>query len=139
MKHGNNGKITKVLIIDDDPATTDLLRIIIEPSQAVVFTSNHALEGITCAKEHQPDVVLLDLMMPTMNGVEVVKNIREFSSAAIIMMSAIDCPETIVEALDAGADDYLVKPINGKRLITHINSLTRRTSFSSTIALDYPT
>lgn len=115
----------KILVIDDDPAMTDLLRLILAPIQAAIFTSNSGQEGIELAAIHNPDLVILDLMMPEMDGWEVCQTLREKSSIPILIMSAIDNPGLIARALDAGADDFLVKPVPSGVLIAHIHNLTR--------------
>ena len=115
----------KILVIDDDPAMTDLLRLILAPIQAAIFTSNSGQEGIELAAIHNPDLVILDLMMPEMDGWEVCQTLREKSSVPILIMSAIDNPGLIARALDAGADDFLVKPVPSGVLIAHIHNLTR--------------
>ena len=115
----------KILVIDDDPAMTDLLRLILSPIQAAIITSNSSPEGLALAYEHHPDIIILDLMMPEMDGWEVCTKIRESSNVPILIMSAIDNPGLIAKALDAGADDFLVKPVPSGVLIAHIHNLTR--------------
>jgi DNA-binding response OmpR family regulator len=122
----------KILVIDDDPAMTDLLRLILSPIQAAIFTSNSGPEGIEIAATHHPDIVLLDLMMPEMDGWQVCVKLRESSNVPILIMSAIDNPGLIAKALDAGADDFLVKPVPSGVLIAHIHNLTRPRSSMQT-------
>ena len=83
-------------------------------------------EGLNLAGEVSPDIVLLDLMMPKMDGWQVTENIRKFSSVPILILSVLDNPGLVAKALDKGADDYLVKPVPSGILIAHINNLTRR-------------
>ena len=115
----------KILVIDDDPAMTDLLRLILSPIQAAIFTTNSAREGIRLAAVHDPDIIILDLMMPEIDGWEVCRILREGSNVPILIMSAIDNPGLIAKALNAGADDFLVKPVPSGVLIAHIHNLTR--------------
>jgi two-component system KDP operon response regulator KdpE len=116
----------KILVIDDDPAMTELLKLLLEPTQAELLTSNSGEEGIRLVKEQTPDIVVLDLMMPKVDGWQVCKAIREFSSMPILVLSALDSPGVVATALDAGADDYLIKPVPSGVLIAHINNLLKR-------------
>jgi DNA-binding response OmpR family regulator len=116
----------KILVIDDDPAMTELLKLLLEPTQAELLTSNSGEEGIRLVKEQTPDIVVLDLMMPKIDGWQVCKAIREFSSMPILVLSALDSPGVVATALDAGADDYLIKPVPSGVLIAHINNLLKR-------------
>lgn len=116
----------KILIIDDDPAMIELLKILLAASQAEVLTALNGRDGLEIAKSQTPDVILLDLMMPEMDGWEVCKQVRSFSNVPIIVLSAMDSPGTVASALDAGADDYLIKPVPGGVLNAHINRMLRR-------------
>ncbi len=116
----------KILVIDDDPAMTELLSLVLAPTNAQIFTSNSGEEGLKLVKEQEPDIVLLDLMMPKMDGWQVTENIRSISSVPILILSVMDNPGLVARALDKGADDYLVKPVPTGILIAHINNLTRR-------------
>ena len=116
----------KILVIDDDPAMTDLLELLLIPASAEVITANSGPDGIRLAKEINPDVITLDLMMPNINGWKVAEKIREFSKAPILILSALDSPGLVAAALDAGADDYLIKPVPSSVLMAHINQLVRR-------------
>jgi two-component system KDP operon response regulator KdpE len=117
----------KILVIDDDPAMTDLLKLLLEPASSEVMTANAGPEGIALVKIQQPDVIILDLMMPDMNGWQVCKAVREFSKVPILILSALDSPGLVAAALDAGADDYLIKPVPSSVLVAHIHNLVRRT------------
>ena len=116
----------KILVIDDDLATTDLLKLILQSTTTSIITANSALEGIELVKKKKPDIILLDLMMVDMDGWETCKVIREFSSTPIMILSALDTPGMVARALDAGADDYMVKPVNTTILIARINKALRR-------------
>ena len=116
----------KILVIDDDPAMTELLSLVLAPTKAEIMTSNSGEEGLRLAIENNPDIILLDLMMPNMDGWQVTENIRKVSSTPILILSVLDNPGLVAKALDKGADDYLVKPVPSGILIAHINNLTRR-------------
>ena len=116
----------KILVIDDDPAITELLKILLVPATSDVLTANSGEEGVELVKNESPEVVILDLMMPGMDGWQVCKHIREFSDVPIIILSALDNPGMVARTLDSGADDYLIKPVPSGTLIAHINNLVRR-------------
>ncbi len=116
----------KILVIDDDPAMTELLKVLLMPTASNVFTANSGREGIALSQSLKPDVVILDLMMPELDGWEVCRLIRETSRVPILILSALDNPGMVAHALDAGADDYLIKPVPSGVLIAHLNTLVRR-------------
>ncbi len=121
----------KVLAIDDDPALVELLAIILTSQGFSVKTTTFGEEGVKLVREFDPDIILLDLMMPGMNGWEVCASVREFSTIPILILSALDNPGNVASALDAGADDYLVKPVPSGVLVAHINNLTRRSAITN--------
>ncbi len=117
----------KILAIDDDPAITELLGLLLHGYGLKMIPANDGQLGLELARSEKPDLILLDLMMPDVDGWQVCEMVRSFSNVPIIILSALDDPATISSALDAGADDYLVKPVPGSKLIEHINNLIRRT------------
>jgi len=116
----------KILVIDDDEGMTELLSLLLAPASSEIIIANSGPEGIELTKQHSPDVIILDLMMPNMNGWITCKLIREFSDVPILILSAMDVPGVVAQALDVGADDYLVKPVSSGTLIAHLNKLVRR-------------
>jgi two-component system, OmpR family, response regulator MtrA len=116
----------KILTIDDDPAMTELLSLLLRSHGMDVVACNDGEQGIQLARIESPDLILLDMMMPGTDGWKVCRTIRAFSKVPIAILSALDESLVISSALDAGADDYLVKPIPSGVLIAHINNLTRR-------------
>jgi DNA-binding response OmpR family regulator len=116
----------RILTIDDDPAMTALLALLLKRHSLEVYIANTGEEGIKLTREISPDVVILDLMMPGMDGWQVCSQVRSFSNVPILVLSALDSPGMVASALDAGADDYLVKPVPVGVLIAHLNTLTRR-------------
>jgi DNA-binding response OmpR family regulator len=117
---------TKILVIDDDEGMTELLSLLLAPASSEIFTASTGTEGIALMQQHHPDIIILDLMMPEMGGWWVCKKIRELSEIPILILSAMDSPGAIAQALDSGADDYLVKPVSSGTLIAHINKHLRR-------------
>jgi DNA-binding response OmpR family regulator len=118
--------LTRILVIDDDQAMTEMLRLVLEPNAFDVYEANSGPEGIEATLRINPEVVVLDLLMPGMDGWEVCREIRTFSQVPILVLSAISKPGIIARALDEGADDYLLKPMPSSVLIAHLKRLTRR-------------
>jgi DNA-binding response OmpR family regulator len=116
----------KALIVDDDPAMIELLSLLLRSYGLEVISANEGQQGLELARDEKLDIIMLDLMMPGTDGWQVCKTIRSFSKVPIIVLSALDDPAIISSALDAGADDYMVKPVPSSVLIAHINNLTRR-------------
>jgi DNA-binding response OmpR family regulator len=117
---------TSVLVIDDDVEMTDLLQIILEPGMFQVSVANSGPVGVELARKLSPDVIILDMLMPGMDGWQVCKEIRAFSRAPILILSAVSKPGMVARALDEGADDFLIKPMPSGVLIAHLKKLTRR-------------
>lgn len=124
--------LTKVLVIDDDPDMTDLLSLLLKSRGFYVISSNNGEEGLQKVRNDSPDVIILDLMMKGMDGWQVCTTVRKFSSIPILILTALDNPETVVRALDAGADDFLTKPVSSGLLVSRLNTLTRRKSSKDT-------
>jgi DNA-binding response OmpR family regulator len=124
----------KVLVIDDDIAITDLMSMLLKTHGFDVTTTNSGSDGVNLIKEKSPHVVILDLMMPDMDGWQVCKAVRAFSNVPILILSAINDPRLVASILDAGADDFLVKPVPSGVLVAHIRKMIRRTG-----ALHLPT
>ena len=117
---------TKILVIDDDNAVTDLLAVLLRSQGFDVTATNSSTEGLNHARQAQPELIILDLMMPEMDGWEVCRAVRAFSQVPIIVLSALNDPSMVASVLDAGADDYLTKPTPSRILVAHINRLLRR-------------
>ena len=117
-----------VLAIDDDYAITELLSIILRSHGFDVLTANNCEDGLQLIAEKSPDVLTLDLMMPNVNGLEMCRKIRGISKIPILVLSAINDPAVVASVLDAGADDFIVKPVPSAVLIARLNMLLRRSS-----------
>jgi DNA-binding response OmpR family regulator len=118
---------TKILVIDDDLAITELMSMLLKTHGFDVLVTNSGAEGVKLVQEKAPNVVLLDLMMPDMDGWQVSKAIRGFSNVPILILSAINDPAMVASVLDAGADDFLVKPVPSSVLVAHIRKMVRQT------------
>jgi DNA-binding response OmpR family regulator len=121
-----SGRLTRVLIVDEDVDMTEVLTMILREAGFDVLATNSSFAGVEASKSWHPDVVVLDLIMPGMDGWEVCRKIRETSQVPILVLSVIKKPEMIARALDEGADDHLVKPVPSGVLIAHLNNLARR-------------
>jgi DNA-binding response OmpR family regulator len=116
----------RVLIVEDDPDTIDLLKRILIVADFDVASSNNGLEAPSIAKKIQPDVILLDLMMPEQDGKKTLTELRRITHAPVIIVSALDEKEMIVDLLNSGSDDYITKPFDRHEIIARINALLRR-------------
>jgi DNA-binding response OmpR family regulator len=117
---------TKILVIDDDSAVTDLLSVLLRSQGFDVTATNSSSDGLGYVRDDQPDLIILDLMMPEIDGWEVCRSVRTFSQVPIIVLSALNDPSMVASVLDAGADDYLTKPTPSRVLVAHINRLIKR-------------
>ena len=115
-----------VLLIDDDPDLSIMLRTLLRGKDFQIKAVFSGDEGVEFCREEEPDVVILDLLMPEMDGWEVCEKIREFSEVPILILSALGSPASVARALDAGADDYLIKPIHASLLASRLRTLVRR-------------
>jgi DNA-binding response OmpR family regulator len=129
---------TKVFVIDDDSAVTDLLSVLLNTQGFQVWVTNSSSEGLTQIREKKPDLVILDLMMPEMDGWEVCKAVRAFSDVPIIVLSALNDPSMVASVLDAGADDYLTKPTPSRVLVAHIKRLVDRKASGMSVNQSLP-
>jgi two-component system phosphate regulon response regulator OmpR len=119
---------TKILIIDDDTELNDLLREFLESQGASVETADRPSTGLKKLKDFHPDVVVQDVMLPEMDGFEVVKKIRETSNVPIVMLTARGDVNDRITGLETGADDYLSKPFDVRELWTRIQVVLRRST-----------
>ncbi|MEE9507851.1 MAG: response regulator [Anaerolineales bacterium] len=116
----------EILLIDDDPDFSMMLNTLLRGRDFQVRAVYSGDEGIDACRDDSPDVVILDLLMPEMDGWEVCERIRTFSDVPIMILSALGAPASVARALDAGADDYLIKPVHASLLASRLNALVRR-------------
>jgi len=123
----------KLLVIDDDPAICDALRVsfTFQRRDCRVIAAEDGKTGLEAFLDSQPDVVVLDISMPKMSGLDVLGRIRESASTPVIMLSARDGELDIVRALEMGADDYVTKPFSCLELVARIRAQARRVEVSS--------
>lgn len=117
----------RILVIDDDAAVTSLLKRGLSYEGFVVETAKSGIEGLAIARERPSDVVILDVMMPGLNGFEVLRRLRSADdNLPVLMLTAKDAPDDQVQGLEAGADDYVTKPFTFEVLLARVRSLLRR-------------
>jgi two-component system response regulator MprA len=115
-----------VLVVDDDPKITSLLRRALRAEGYEVRTAHGGAEALARVREREPDLVVLDWLMPGIDGLEVCRRLRETSDVPILMLTARDETADRVRGLDSGADDYLVKPFALDELLARVRALLRR-------------
>ena len=118
--------LTKILVIDDDPNITDLLKMYLEKEGYEVKTAADGQEGLTTFKMYEPDLVLLDVMLPRKDSLQICREIRDHSSKPVIMISAKGETFDKVLGLELGADDYIVKPLDMKEVFARVKAVLRR-------------
>ena len=119
----------KVLVVDDDPDIVEILKYNLKNSGYSVKSAVNGVEAIKKAKKFIPDIILMDVMMPEMSGIEAceeIKNIDQLSQAIIIFLSARSEDYTQISAYDAGADDYISKPVKPKILLKKISNIAKK-------------
>jgi len=116
----------KILVIDDDPNICELLKLYLSKENYEVLTAQSGQDGIAMFKFHEPDLVLLDIMMPGKDGLAVCRGIRELSSTPVIMITAKNEEFDKVLGLELGADDFIVKPFSTKEVCARVKAVLRR-------------
>ncbi len=115
-----------VLAVDDEPGILRLLKQELSAQGFRVLVASSGEEALRVAEEHRPDIVLLDVLMPDMSGLEVMRRLREQSNAAVILVTARDTDMDKVRGLEMGADDYIVKPFSPEELAARVRAVLRR-------------
>lgn len=121
----------KILVVDDEQDIVDIISYNLTKEGFQVFTANNGKEGIRVAKEVSPDLIILDVMMPEMDGIEACRLMRtmpEFKSTFVIFLTARSEEYSEIAGFHVGADDYIAKPIKPRALISRINAILRRNS-----------
>ena len=124
---------TTILVVDDEPDIIEILKFNLEKEGFKVLSASNGKMGLEVAEEHLPDLIILDIMMPQMDGVEVCRQLRskkEFNDVLIVFLTAREEDYSQIAALDVGGDDYITKPIRPRVLISRIKALLRRAGTS---------
>jgi DNA-binding response OmpR family regulator len=117
---------TKILVVEDDPSIASLIKLQLENRDYQVQIAGDGADGLRQAYSWQPDLVILDVMMPDMDGWTVCERLRELSDIPVVFVTAIGKEADIVRGLELGADDYLVKPFSPRELVARIEAVLRR-------------
>lgn len=115
-----------ILIVDDEPRIIRFVRINLEMENFRVIEASNGLQAVDQVREQMPDAVLLDVMMPEMDGFETLRIIREISNVPVIMLTVRSSEEDKVRGLDLGADDYITKPFSPRELVSRLRAVLRR-------------
>jgi DNA-binding response OmpR family regulator len=115
-----------ILVIDNDPSTAAVFKKLLETKGYNVLTTNSSKESLEIVGRVMLDLIILDLLMPELDGWELCRTIREMTRTPILIISAIESSEIITKTLNLGADDYLVKPVSSYTLLAHVKNLVRR-------------
>jgi two-component system KDP operon response regulator KdpE len=126
----------RILVIDDEPQITRVLRAALSAQGYDVRTANDPEEALQVFREWPPDLVITDLMMPVLSGVDVTRSIRTHSATPVLILSVRDHERSKVEALDAGADDYITKPFSIQELLARVRAHLRRAPERTTAAVE---
>ena len=118
-----------ILVVDDEPDLVELLQYALEAEGFTVLTAGDGVEGLAVAEAEKPDLLVVDIMMPRMDGIELTEQVRERGAlrlTPILMLTARTDERDEIAGLEAGADDYLPKPVSPKRLVSRVKALLRR-------------
>lgn len=126
LERSYSPEMTTVLVVDDDHIIVDMLRRTFAYEGYQVVAARDGREALSAVRERRPDVIVLDWLLPGIDGLEVAKSIRQVDPTPILMLTARDAVEDRVQGLDSGVDDYLVKPFAPAELLARIRALLRR-------------
>ena len=116
----------RVLVVDDDVKTVELVKLYLNRDGYRVLTAYDGIEALRLAREGRPDLIVLDLMLPGMNGLEVCRTLRKESDVPIIMLTAMTTDQDKLNGLELGADDYMTKPFSPRELAARVRTVLRR-------------
>ena len=129
----------KILIIEDETNIVQLIRLYLEQAGFTVVAASDGAAGLELHAREHPDLVILDLMLPALDGMEVCRRIRAWASTPILMLTARHGEEDRIAGLEMGADDYLVKPFSPREVVSRVKAILRRSSSSSASSSAYET
>ena len=119
----------KILVVEDDRSIQNLITTALKINQYTYLNAYNGSEAISTCMSHNPDLILLDLGLPDIDGIEVIKTVRTWSNVPIVVISARDEDSDKIEALDSGADDYLTKPFSVQEMLARIRAVQRRQQY----------
>ena len=132
MKLASLGNYRTVLVVDDDPNVVELARLYLERDGHRVLTASDGAEALTLAREEQPNLIVLDLMLPRLSGLDVCRALREESEVPVIMLTARVEEDDRLAGLELGADDYVTKPFSPRELAARVRAVLRRSGSDGT-------
>lgn len=118
----------KILIIEDETNIAQVLRLYLEQAGYVVITTGDGVAGLELHAREHPDLIILDLMLPALDGMEVCRRIRAWANTPILMLTARQGEEDRIAGLDLGADDYLIKPFSPREVVSRVKAILRRSA-----------
>ena len=126
------GNRMKILIIEDEANIVDIIKLYLEQAGYTLVCANDGIAGLELHAREHPDLVILDLMLPILDGMEVCRRIRNWATTPILMLTARQGEEDRINGLEAGADDYLVKPFSPRELVSRVKAILRRSAITGT-------
>ena len=122
------GRRTRVLVVDDEPQIVRALKVVLREAGFEVLAAETAAQALDLAAVHPPEAAIVDLVLPDADGVEVTRTLRQWSEMPILVLSAVGEEDQKVDALEAGADDYITKPFGTRELVARLHAALRRTA-----------
>jgi DNA-binding response OmpR family regulator len=122
----------KILVIEDETNIVDIIQLYLEQAGYTVLRASDGIAGLELHAREHPDLVILDLMLPLLDGMEVCRRIRNWANTPILMLTARQGEDDRIDGLEAGADDYLVKPFSPRELVSRVKAILRRSALTST-------
>ncbi|MEQ4488143.1 MAG: response regulator transcription factor [Dehalococcoides mccartyi] len=116
----------RILIVEDDAKTVELVRLYLARDGYRVLAASDGITGLNIARQNKPDLIILDIMLPGMNGIEICRQLRLESGVPVIMLTAKTSDDDKLEGLDTGADDYITKPFSPRELAARVRAILRR-------------
>ena len=128
--------MTKILVIDDEPSITNLVSAYLKPEGFEVYTAADGNTGLKAARAYKPDLIILDLMLPGMDGIELLSRLRRESDVYVIMLTARSDETDKIVGLSVGADDYVTKPFSPRELVARVKAALRRIKTGSGMGVE---
>jgi two-component system, OmpR family, alkaline phosphatase synthesis response regulator PhoP len=135
IQGGNMAEVNVILIIEDDQDIQRIVRLELEDAGFKVLVASDGVSGLTLARESSPDLVILDLGLPDLDGAEIARRLRKTSDTPIIVLTAMDAVSTKVNLLESGADDYLTKPFHPEELVARVKVQLRKSRGGEAVVL----
>ena len=117
---------TRILVVDDEPLYVRLLKVNLEQEGYQIITASDGVEALELVSQNMPDLIILDVVMPRLDGITTMQRIRQFSNIPIILLTALGEEQDRVKGLNIGADDYVVKPFSATELVARVRAVLRR-------------